>query len=256
VSINACAALVEAGDPDRFLAAMAAPVDVRGRLFVLYALNLEVAKAPFVTKEPMIAEMRLQFWRDTIADAAAGKAVRAHEVAAPLAALIHDMDLDVNLLDQMIAARRFDIYPNDADQVGFELDGYLRRTAGHLMGLSATACGASTSDIAAAMDVGEAMGIALWLRAVPDLVGHNRVAAGDLDSDTLIDHAQRGLSLLRAHRSVRFGPAVPALRAAWMTAPILRQVVADPRRVIDGTLGLSDFRKKGNLLMRSLTNRW
>jgi len=74
VSINACAALVEAGDPDRFLAAMAAPADVRGRLFVLYALNLEVAKAPFVTKEPMIAEMRLQFWRDVVADAAAGPA--------------------------------------------------------------------------------------------------------------------------------------------------------------------------------------
>ena len=72
MSINACAALVEAGDPERFLAAMAAPIDVRDGMFVLYALNLEVAKAPFVTKEPMIAEMRLQFWRDAVADAVAG----------------------------------------------------------------------------------------------------------------------------------------------------------------------------------------
>lgn len=253
MSVNACAALVEAGDPERFLAAMAAPVEVRKRLFVLYALNLEVAKAPFVTKEPMIAEMRLQFWRDVVADAAAGKAVRAHEVAAPLAELIAGVGLDPEKLDQLIAARRFDIYPNDADQVGFDLDDYLRRTAGNLMGLSAAACGVDHWD--AAEDVGEAMGIALWMRAVPDLVGHNRVAADDLDSDALIARAQRGLDLLAARRGVAFGVAVPAVRAAWLTRPILQQVVADPRRVVDGSLGVSDFRKKGSLLLRSLTGR-
>lgn len=256
MSINACAALVEAGDPERFLAAMAAPADVRGALFVLYALNLEVAKAPFVTKEPMIAEMRLQFWRDTVADAAAGKEVRAHEVAAPLAGLIAEAGLDADALDQMIAARRFDIYPNDADQVGFELDDYLRRTAGHLMALSVAACGADAGKQAAARDVGQAMGIASWLRAVPDLVGHKRVVAEDLDSDVLVARAQYGLDLLAAHKRVDFGTATAAVRAAWLTAPILRQVVADPRRVIDGGLGLSEFRKRGSLLRRSLLNRW
>lgn len=254
VSVNACAAIVEAGDPERFLAAMAAPPDVRGRLFVLYALNLEVAKAPFVTKEPMIAEMRLQFWRDVVADAAAGKDVRAHEVAEPLAALITDVGLDADVLDQMIAARRFDIYPNHAEQVGFDLDDYLRRTAGHLIGLSAVACGSDQFD--AAVDVGHAMGIALWCRAVPDLIGHQRVNEASLDSDTLIARAQRGLELLDRARGVDFGPAVPALRAAWLTKPVLRQVVADPRRVIDGSLGVSEFRKRGALLWRTLQGRW
>lgn len=256
MSINACAALVEAGDPERFLAAMAAPADVRGGLFVLYALNLEIAKAPFVTQEPMIAEMRLQFWRDTVGDAVAGKAVRAHEVAAPLAALIDETGLDAVVLDEMIAARRFDIYPNDTDQVGFDLDTYLRRTSGHLMALTARACGASADVLDAATDVGEAMGIALWMRAVPDLIGHKRAAADDLDSDVLVARAKRGLDALAQHRNVAFGPAVPALRAAWLTAPILRQVVADPRRVVDGTLAVSEFRKRGGLLRRTVLNRW
>lgn len=255
MSVNACAALVQAGDPDRFLAAMAAPVDLRQRLFVLYALNLEIAKAPFVTKEPMIAEMRLQFWRDTVADAAAGKAVRAHEVAAPLGALIRETGLDAEILDHMIAARRFDIYPNDNDQVGFDLGDYLRRTAGHLMALSVAACGVTDCGEAAS-DVGEAMGIALWFQAVPDLVGHNRVAADDLDSDRLIARAEHGLRLLQARRRVDFGAAVPAVRAAWMTAPVLRQVAADPRRVVDGRLGVSAFRKKAGLLALEFRNRW
>ena len=58
MSVAACAALVARGDPDRFLAVMAAPVAVRARLFPLYAWNLEVARAPWVTAEPLIAELR------------------------------------------------------------------------------------------------------------------------------------------------------------------------------------------------------
>lgn len=256
MSVNACAALVEAGDPDRFLAAMAAPAAQRGPLFVLYALNLEIAKAPFVTKEPMIAEMRLQFWRDTVADAVAGKAVRAHEVAGPLAEVIRAHDLPEDLLDQMIAARRFDIYPSDPAQSGLDLDGYLRRTAGHLMALTGLACGMAQTQVQAAQDVGQAMGTALWLRAVPDLAGHQRVAAGDLDSDALVARARAALRLLDQRKAADFGTAKPAIRAAWLTRPILQQAIADPRRVVDGALAVSEFRRRGSLLARAMTGRW
>ena len=68
MSIDACAALVRRGDPDRFRAAMTAAPDQRGRLMVLYAFNLEVARAPWVASEPMLAEMRLQWWADAIAE--------------------------------------------------------------------------------------------------------------------------------------------------------------------------------------------
>ena len=70
--IQACAELVARGDPVRFRATMAAPLAVRKALFPLYALNLEVARAPWLTEEPMIAEMRLQFWRDVVEEAGAG----------------------------------------------------------------------------------------------------------------------------------------------------------------------------------------
>ena len=61
MSIQACADLVHRGDPDRFAAIMAAPVGARERLFPIFAFNLEVARAPWVTAEAMIAEMRLQW---------------------------------------------------------------------------------------------------------------------------------------------------------------------------------------------------
>ena len=66
MTLAACAAMVARGDPDRFLAVMAAPVTVRARLLPLYAFNLEVARAPWVTDEALIAEMRLQWWRDVV----------------------------------------------------------------------------------------------------------------------------------------------------------------------------------------------
>ena len=45
MSVEACAELVERGDPDRFRAIMAAPPEARAQLFPLYAFNLEVARA-------------------------------------------------------------------------------------------------------------------------------------------------------------------------------------------------------------------
>ena len=55
MSLDACADLVNRGDPDRFRSAMLAPMPIRGDLLALYAFNLEVARAPWVTNEPMIA---------------------------------------------------------------------------------------------------------------------------------------------------------------------------------------------------------
>ena len=64
--IGNCANLVRRGDYDRFLAIMSAPIKKRGALFIIFAFNLEVVRAPWVTKEPMISEMRLQWWLDSI----------------------------------------------------------------------------------------------------------------------------------------------------------------------------------------------
>ena len=127
--LNACAALVERADPGRFRAAMAAPVAARRVLFPLYAFNVEVARAPWVTQEPMIAEMRLQWWRDVCEEIAEGREVRRHEVATPLSGVIGADE--ARLLDELVAARRWDIYKGAfEDQAHF--DRYMDQTAGNL----------------------------------------------------------------------------------------------------------------------------
>ncbi|MGV8952930.1 MAG: phytoene/squalene synthase family protein [Cypionkella sp.] len=246
----ACAALVERGDPDRFAAVMAAPVALRGRLFVLYAFNLEVARAPWVTKEAMIAEMRLQWWRDVVAEASP----RAHEVAGPLHLLIHDAGLPVEVLDRMVAARRWDVY-SDAFEDAADFDRYLEETSGGLMWLAAKACGAPDRVEAAARGFGWAAGLANYLRAVPELEARGRLPLVDGRGDAVRELAVRGLEKIAAARVFRRDLG-PAMWAGWQAGALLRRVQADPQIVARGAMGLSEFERRGRLAVAAILGRW
>lgn len=246
MSLEACAALVERGDPDRFAAVMAADPGARGRLFVLYAFNLEVARAPWVSKEPMIAEMRLQWWRDVVAEPEA----RAHEVAGPLHGLIGAAGLPVPVLDALIAARLQDAYGAAfEDEAAF--DAYLDDTAGGLMWLASKVCGGQ--DEAAARALGWAAGLASYLQAVPELEARGRLPLPDGRGEAVRGLARRGLARLEEARRGRV-PKAAAL-AAWQAKGLLKQVVADPRVVAEGRMGLSEFARRGGLLWAALAGR-
>ena len=255
MTIAACAALVGRGDPDRFRAVMAAPADARAQLFPLYAFNLEVARAPWVTKEPLIAEMRLQWWRDVVENAASG-AARAHEVAGPLHDVIRDFGLPVAVLDRLIAARRWDIHREPHADLAALTD-YLDATGAGLMWLAARALGAPNRAEPAVRDYGWAAAAAAYLRAVPELVARGRlpfpdgVAPQDLASAALL----RLKSARQARKSVPNAVA-PALLAGWMAEPVLRQAATQPQRVLAGDLGTAEVRTRGRLLWQAATGRW
>lgn len=167
--LAACAGLVARGDPARFRATMAAPVAMRRMLLPLYAFNLEVARAPWVTREPMIAEIRLQWWRDALEEIAGGGPARRHEVVTPLAAALDPRA--ARDLDDLVAARRADVEGLDLPDFA-SLERYLDRTAGTLLWTAARLAGAR--DASAIRDAGLAQGIAGWLRAMPDLAARGR----------------------------------------------------------------------------------
>jgi phytoene/squalene synthetase len=254
-NITECAKLVERGDADRFLATMAAPVEARARLFPLFALNLEVARAPFVTSEAMIAEMRLQWWRDVVEEAGKGIAPKAHPVATPIHDLIAAGFLDADLLDQMIAARRWDIYKDPFDDHD-ALISHLDHTGGHLMWLSAMVLGAPDDLELAARAVGMGAAIANWLRAVPGYEAQNRVPLVDGRADSVRDLAQIGLDHLARARGVKFGAATPAIRTAWRAKDLLKRVQRDPRIVALDQMDSSEWQRRTGLLYRVLTGGW
>ena len=255
MTTNACAAMVERGDPDRFAAIMAAPPDVRARLWPIYAFNLEVARAPWLTQEPLIAQMRLQWWRDVLEEIAAGGRVRAHEVAGPLAQVIREAGLPVALFDAVIVARHWDIEKVPfADEAAFVA--HIEATAGNLLWGAALCVGVAPSLEPAVRDAGFASGLANWFLAVPELEARGRYPLPDGRPQAVAALAQMGLARLRRARAARFGAAVPVLRTCWRAGDLLTQAAREPGRVADGTLGTSEFRKRVTLAVKSLLGRW
>ena len=232
--LGACAGLLARGDPERFRATMAAPVALRRMLLPLYAFNLEVARAPWVTREPLIAQMRLQWWHDALDEIAAGGPVRRHEVVTPLAAAL-DARAASDLGD-LGEARRGDIDGASARERA-DLLRYLDRTAGTLLWTAARLAG--TGDEAAMRDAGRAQGIASWLLAVPDLVARGRapLPAGDPTGETRA-LAQEGLAAWDRFRQARVPPvARPVLLVLTDVRPILAQAARHGEASAPGPLG-------------------
>jgi len=249
-ALTACAALVERGDPDRFLAAMAAPVAQRAPLLVLAAFNLELARAPWVTREPLIARMRLQFWRDVLD----GDDSAAHEVAGPLRALIAARALDPALLAAMIDAREAEIGTTAPFADDAALWAYLEDGSGGLLALSVQALGGPVSE--AVRGLGSAQGLANYLMAIPALEAAGRHPLPDGRPEAVAALARAGLARIEAAGPEVRGlpkPARPALLAAWRAGALLRQAAARPGDVVAGGLGQSEFARRGSLLWRVWT---
>lgn len=228
----ASAKLVQEGDPERFRAAMAGPVAARAVLFPLYAFNVEVARAPWVTQESMIAEMRLQWWRDALEEMAEGREVRRHEVTTPLAArLTADQ---AKLLDESVAARRWDIY-RDAFDDEAHFEAYLDQTSGHLMWTGVQLLGGGDEDTVRAL--ARAAGLANFLRAIPVLEAHNRVPLLDGRPEAVAELAQSGLASLKDFAKSKIAAdAYPALVPAFLARGVLARAAKSPQAVSDGAL--------------------
>ncbi|MFZ1470789.1 MAG: squalene/phytoene synthase family protein [Paracoccaceae bacterium] len=255
MSIDACASLVDRGDPDRFAAVMAAPGWARELLFPLYAFNLEIARAPWVAQEPLVAEMRLQWWRDVVETAHNG-AAKAHEVAQPLHGLIRDAGLPVAVLDRLIAARRWDCWREPFDDLA-ALETYIDDTGAGLMWLAARALGAPDGAEGAVRAYGWAAGLANFLRAVPELQARGRhPLPKGTDIAALAGQGLDRLAQSRAGRKTLPKAAAPALLPGWQTEAILRIAASDPAAVTEGRLQLSEFHRRGRLLLQAFSGRW
>ena len=237
MSLQACAELVERGDPDRFLATMAAPSALRATLFPLYAFNVEIARAPWVTQEPMIAEMRLQWWRDALEEIETGGAVRRHEVVSPLAELL-DAEARATL-DLAVAARRWEIYKDPFEDAA-HFEKYLDETSAGVLWTAARLTGARASQEPAIRAWGRALGLANWFRAVPALEAANRIPLVDGRPEAIRTLAAQALNLPKPAKNA-------ALLPAWEVKVLLKQAAQNPMRVAEGSLGQSEFRKRISL---------
>lgn len=141
MSTDTLADAVRRDDPDRYLAALFAPEDVRARLMVLYAFYGEIARIPDAVSEPVIGEMRLAWAREAVGDLfASPRKVRRHDVYEGLAAILDAPGApDREALVTLIEARSADLgegaFPDAAER-----ETYVDRTAGLLLRRAVRLC--------------------------------------------------------------------------------------------------------------------
>lgn len=245
MSLSPCAEIVERGDPDRYRTSLFAPPALRERLFALYAFNLEIAKIAPMVSEPMLGEIRLQWWREALDQIYGSGAVRAHEVTTPLAEAVREADLPRAPFDGLIDARACDLDPGfPADDAA--LFDYIEATAGGLSQLAALALAPlDEAGQGAARDAGFAIGASRYLLAQPAMVKAGCKPLTMERVDALAAEGRRRLNAACAARAAVPKAAAPALLEAVTAGYNL--TAATPR---------SPRREKWSIIWNGLRNRW
>jgi NADH dehydrogenase [ubiquinone] 1 alpha subcomplex assembly factor 6 len=203
--------LVRRVDPDRYLSSLFAPHALRAELNVLYAFNYEVAKTAETVSQPIAGEIRLQWWRDRIAELYRG-AVIDHPLVEALSRAITAHHLQRELFDLLIDAREHDL--EEAPFPTLEsLEDYADATSGNVMRLAARILGAGETLDKHARDLGVAYAMTGLCRALPFHAARRRLM---LPADRL---AVSGISI----EDVFAGKAGQRLR------PLLEDMAAQAR---------------------------
>lgn len=156
-------------DHDRFLTALFAPDPARTHLFALYAFNVELARIRQLVSEPLLGEIRLQWWREAIASAYGEGLPRAHPVALALGEAISASALPRGLFEALINARCMDLAEAPPAKLT-ELELYARASSSGLMHLSVLALGGREPD-AAVLSALDHAGIGLALTGIVRAIG-------------------------------------------------------------------------------------
>jgi phytoene synthase len=162
-----CDALVRSADKDRWLTALFVPEERRPLIHALYAFNAELARIRDQVSQPMLGEIRLQWWEDAV-NGIYGGATPEHPVLQVLARAIAVGDLPLHAFRNMIEARKTDLYDDPMPSMS-DLEGYLGETAAALIQLAALVLAGEEALRTPTVSgyAGVAMGVVGLMRSLP-----------------------------------------------------------------------------------------
>ncbi len=266
--------LVRRLDPGLFLTALFAPEPGRGRLLLVYAVDLELARSVQPARKadagPLIAQMRLQWWRDLLEAAEAGAEPRAHEVAGPLGAAVAEGRLPAAPIRAMIEGYAREIDPELAPE---NFRPWAEQRFGGRLAAGLAALGAAAPDALVA-EAGAALGAAFALKTAAPMAAEGRtllpglppagragLAEGRLEPEVArlaAGVAKEGREALARARAAARGlarPARPALLPLWEGGRILARAARQPEALLGGDLAPGPARRAAGLAYAALTGR-
>ncbi|NBC34760.1 MAG: squalene/phytoene synthase family protein [Alphaproteobacteria bacterium] len=172
--LSYCGEQVRRFDRERFLTLLYAPAERREALFAVHAFNIEIAKTREVVSEALLGQMRLQWWRDSIAELYEGQP-KAHEVLKPLGEAVQTHGLSRAHFETLLSAREADLEEGAPPDLP-ALERYAAGTAAPLIRLSLEVLGVRDGPAhEAAEKVGTAWALTGLIRAVPFHARQRRV---------------------------------------------------------------------------------
>ena len=157
-----CGQAVRRDDADRWTASLFWPQEARPHTHALLAFSLEIARVRELVSEPMLGELRYQWWRDAIE-----KAVPAgNPVAEALLDTVARFNLDTTALLALIEARSFDLYDDPMPSVQ-ALENYARDTSATLFEAIARVLAPGRLPPTCVAEAGRAYALTGLLRALP-----------------------------------------------------------------------------------------
>ena len=169
-----CKDLVRRRDRDRYWCALLAAQPFKNDLFVLYALNSEISEIGISITEPLVGQMRLRWWLDTLTLIYDGRPPK-NPVAVSLSELVSNRKIPRSMFERLIEGRERDL--NDQPMETLEtLKSYALDTSSSLIELSLKITGIS-SDMSrhTAHHLGIAWALLGTVRSIPFNIQRNRV---------------------------------------------------------------------------------
>jgi phytoene synthase len=154
-------------DPDRWLSSrFIGHVEARADVVALYAFDNELARAPKVTSNALLGEMRLTWWREALEEIFEGRPVRRHPAAQALARAVERRGLARADLETLIDARYRELDPEPMSEA--DLLDWARDTGGMAAQLAAQILDPKT-EAKMALAGGSAWALGKRLAANPEL---------------------------------------------------------------------------------------
>jgi NADH dehydrogenase [ubiquinone] 1 alpha subcomplex assembly factor 6 len=247
-ALSYCAREVRDHDHDRYLTALFIPAPYREAVFALYAFNGEVARTREAVSEPILGQIRLQWWREAVEGVYQDK-VREHPVVEGLSEAVRRFGLAQAQFETLLDARADDLDDTPPADLA-ALEAYASATSGTLSVMAMTVLGfAEGTPLRAAHLVGTAWALIGLMRAVgfhaqaqrlylPDdlLHGHSvdRRALFDLNPSPALnqvvrDVTRRAADLLAEARSLK-GDVPRAARCGLLLATLADRHLRDMMR--------------------------
>ena len=230
--------------PDLYITALLTPRDRQPGMIALAAFFGDVERIVTTLREPAIAEIRLQWWRDALANGAKSP-VTGHPGADALLLAVRTYNLPFAEFDALLDARALDLYadPLPDDQA---LHAYFNKTDGAAFRLMARCLGdraAKQSPLIATTTV--AYGLARLIARMPVFLARGRppfpgIAADDhaalrIALEARMEQARQALATSRLHWGSAFKSDKSACLSLALVEPYLKaanRAGHDPARTL------------------------